>query len=355
MVRRVGFSDGFDHYVGLAAGNGGLNSAWIHWSPTGEGADGSLQVGLGGQGRCFYANSNTFNYTKTRMCEGSDSDVLASLAFTLKLSRLDTTTSLIMFGIMGSTGDVQMQLVFNPIGKVLVTGEGGVTLHTTDFAFAVGVEYRCAMTIDMTVADATVINLWANGEQIITDITADFQDAAVQNVGGVRIYGHSSYNNTDASQCYWDDIFMLLGTIENLGQVALYLAGPTADVVHNWTHSEGATGFGVVDEKPMNLTDYNSSATVGLRDLFSFADLTRVPDSILCITQVTGTSKEESGARQIQNVLKVGGVTDAIAPAFNESQTYQFAMSHWLVNPVSGIAWTVADYNALQSGYEDAA
>jgi hypothetical protein len=207
----------------------------------------------------------------------------------------------------------------------------------------------------MTVANATVMNLWVNSSKVIDEITADFQDSTTQNMGGVRLHSYGDFNDTDNTYCSFDDFIPILGVIDNYGEVALYLTGPNADILHQWTHSTGATGFGVVDEKPMNLSDYNSSGVVGNRDIFGFLDLTRVPDRIICVTQMTGTMKEEAGPRAIRNVLMVGGTEENLGADYNESQTYQFFSDHWLKNPETALEWTSVEYDALESGYEDAA
>jgi hypothetical protein len=353
MTVNVGFIEGFDPYPSVLSANAGVLGVWNLITYSGEPGALSLTLGFTGVGQCLTSDAVLFGGTITR---GFPATQHLSMAFGFRLengaSPYDMTESI---GILDESGNTQFSIGFNTLGRMTLKGEGGVTLWTSDKVFDGGVIYRCNMTVDSSVANATVVNLWETGNKIINNVTMDLQDSASQNMAAMRI----TIANTQLSlfknwKISYDDIVVLYGDeVVNLGETGIYMIGPTADILHQWTPSTGATNYPNVDDLPNNRdTDYNSSETVGFRDTFVMANLTRSPDKIHYVSQLTVARKEESGTRTIKHVLE-SGATEQLGHNANLSQSYTYIFDHYAKNPDGNVEWNKAAVDALTSGYED--
>src|SRR5574338_56875 len=349
---RVGFIDGFDHYPAATGGNGAVDSIW---TLVGSADATFLRTGLDGRGKALELNPDITDYRRRRMFDDGATATQISWAFSFVIIRYNDTTDEIA-RVVDSATATQFSLRLKPGGVIAIYGEGGVELATTSgIVLGTGTIYRACLTVDMTTADATILNMWINGTHVINGAVADFQDSALQNMGGIALYSNGDFNDTNTTYLQWDDFCVLLDTTINQGEVGVYQFAPTADVIKQWTPLTGTDNFAMVDELVMNRdTDYNSSSVVGNKDIFAFNDLTRIPDNIICVSQMTGIRKEETGTRSMNHILVVSGV-EYPSPAKNLSQSYLFPMDHFLVNPATLVTWSKADFDALTGGYQDAA
>ncbi|HWP59518.1 MAG TPA: hypothetical protein VNL14_16620 [Candidatus Acidoferrales bacterium] len=118
-----------------------------------------------------------------------------------------------------------------------------------------------------------------------------------------------------------------------------------------FTPSAGSNFQNVDEASPNDDTDYNSSATVGHKDLFTMQNL---PTG--AIPKAVGLrfrgKKTDAGARSVATSLR-HGTTDVQGDAYvlTESHTYS-PLQLYNTNPVTAGGWTEADVNALQTGYE---
>lgn len=96
---------------------------------------------------------------------------------------------------------------------------------------------------------------------------------------------------------------------------------------------------------------YNSSATPGQQDTFNF----NVVESLLDIfygLQITGAyRKDDAGTRTIKQAMKYSSTT-AYGSDWNVPDTvYSYFTDLFVLNPNTGLNWTLAEVNALAAGY----
>lgn len=120
----------------------------------------------------------------------------------------------------------------------------------------------------------------------------------------------------------------------------------------SWTPLTG-TNWGEVSETAMDSdTSYNSTTTVGNEDRFNFGALGSVLDTVFAV-QVTGAyRKDDGGTRTIEQSVWSGG-TETYGAGHNiPDVTYAYFTDLWVLNPTTGLNWTLTDINAMKAGYK---
>lgn len=107
----------------------------------------------------------------------------------------------------------------------------------------------------------------------------------------------------------------------------------------------------LVDELPVNTTDYVGSSTVGQRDLYAFEDL--IPAGTVHAVQVNAyVTKTDAGARNFKHLNRSGGGTVNAGANAALTTSYAIVTSALLITDADGTGWTPAKVNAEQFGIE---
>lgn len=157
---------------------------------------------------------------------------------------------------------------------------------------------------------------------------------------------------------YIDDLYVLDtagGTPWNtfLGDSRVeYLRPDGAGATQAWDLIGAATHWQAVDDgaTPDGDTSYIHTATLGLTDTETYLP-TGLPSGTIFGLQVNlYARKTDSGPRSIAPVLRHAGadyVGSNQAPSFG---TYNYLIQLYSLNPGTGVAWTIADVNAIEAG-----
>ncbi len=97
---------------------------------------------------------------------------------------------------------------------------------------------------------------------------------------------------------------------------------------------------------------YNTSNTLGQRDSFSHGNLVMTAGTVRGIQQITRWRKDDAGVRTAKQFLRVGGADYGESTASVLSTSYANRLRPIDLNPATGNAWTIAEINALEAGYE---
>ncbi|NTV02424.1 MAG: hypothetical protein HGB04_06515 [Chlorobiaceae bacterium] len=139
---------------------------------------------------------------------------------------------------------------------------------------------------------------------------------------------------------------------------------PSAPAEYNWsgatkTGSRGlkidykvtATNYGMVSEDVPNHISYNTTATVGNKDLFS-SDGTLPADAVVYAVQISGAfKKDDADPRYIANVVQSGSTThEGTSTALNAS--FAMVTDLLVLNPDTSAEWTSTQVNAAKIGYK---
>lgn len=151
----------------------------------------------------------------------------------------------------------------------------------------------------------------------------------------------------------YDDIYILNGAGSThtafLGDVSvepLYPNGAGAST--QFTPTSGANWTNV-DETDRSTADNVSSSTVGNTDLYTLGDL---PANVVTVHGVRALGywqKSDAGARTANLPIRSGGTTNNGA-SYVLPTSYSYALRLLPLNPVTGVAWTISEVNALEAG-----
>lgn len=335
--------DGYDHYPATmndASIPGSILSEYIF---TDQLNVGKIQVpGLNGIGKAL---KFTHNSGGVDMRKPITPCTQITLAITLMFTEYNiiNESKLIAFQDSNLADQFFLRQTFN--GFLELVGEGGAVMAVTAEAFLLNVMYRLNFRADIVAGTAQM--------KIAGDLTkgfdvtgVDLNDSALLNIETFRLA------NAAGVGVIFDDTYLLTNEYLDLPEVEVNTSGPSADDSVQWTPLNGIDNFAMVDEELMDgETTYNSSDTVGHKDMFVIPDLVRVPESIVCVSQITAARKEESATRQFKNVLNSGGFEfDGVNE--NLEQSYVYYKTHNRLNPDGSVAWNPSSYNAIKSGYE---
>lgn len=195
------------------------------------------------------------------------------------------------------------------------------------------------------------VEVKVNGATVISFTGDTFADVATLAITGI---GFLSVGNTQSS---FDDVYALDETGAApwntfLGDCRVEALRPDGLGVHQeWDLFGAATHWQAVDDAaaPNGDTSYLFTATQGLQETETFSPTGLPTGSIFGLQISLYARKTDAGPRVIAPVLRQG-ITDAIGQNRQPGLTYVYQIQLFQLNPVTGLAWTIADVNALEAG-----
>lgn len=193
---------------------------------------------------------------------------------------------------------------------------------------------------------AGTIDVWVNGAatpvlSLTGQDTRNGGNGPGINLLGIRGVGASTY----------DDLVVTDGT--NLGDVRIDTLYPNADGNYSqFTPSTGGTHYVLVDEAPVNTSDYNTStATLNDRDSYAMSNLgTLVSSTIHGVQVVTASLKTaDTGSRGLAPFIRSGSTNgDGTGRLLTASQSFQYQVAE--TDPNTSGAWSLSAINAMEVG-----
>lgn len=139
-----------------------------------------------------------------------------------------------------------------------------------------------------------------------------------------------------------------------LGDVAVRTLSPASNGTYSQlTGSDGNSvdNYLLVDEHAYSSTDYVGSATVGQKDSYVMADLPAGVSTVYAM-QVTGLmAKSDAALAQARYIVRSGG-TDYNGATRALGTTYVSYSDIFVTDPATGVAWTPAGVNSVETGME---
>lgn len=333
------FMDGFDYYatdaeVGLKYDAWAGAGFYVNMLPSG-GRRGGGCIQFYSQGG--YARKTFEDQTKWIM------------GFALKMEVMPTsTTQCIRF--IDSAGDTQCTLAISTSGALMA--------------------YRGTTSLLATSAMSLLANAWqyVEVEAVIHDTTGSFK-VRVDEVEVINVTNVDTKNNTpvgartiqfggggSAVNFDYDDLYILdgLGTTNNafLGDVRVDALLPNGAGAHtDFTPVGGANNWDNVNDAAMDSdTTYNTSATVGATDTFTFSDLAAVSGTIYGVQANLMARKDDAGTGSMKPIVRLNS-TDYEGTELTMSDSYINKITVFEQNPDTVAAWTQADINGAEFGY----
>jgi len=109
----------------------------------------------------------------------------------------------------------------------------------------------------------------------------------------------------------------------------------------------------VDDDPPDDDTTYNSSSTATDQDSFTFGALPGgITATVKALQVLLNVRKDDAGTRTVGPFLRISA-TDYNGDGVNVGDSYFYQNIYiWEENPNTSSAFTVAEINALEAGYE---
>lgn len=336
MAQTRAITEGFDLYPGdINIGGVGLRSTWI--SPNAEWM--GMGVGrYGGQSLNFFSGND---HRQMYRPFPASSQVVVGFAY-FRGSTLDT-----VFMHLRNNGNTD---------QITLRVDGAGYLYM----------YRGAALLKQSTVPLIVVNSWNYIELAVTvsetagntrlymnDVIVDdftFDNIDTQNVAGDSTIAQIMFEGRQSAQ--WDDVYVEIGGTTRVGEGRIVALPVTSDVQAQFTPSTGASNFAVVDEVPVNATDYNMSAVLGATDIFTVSDMNFTPAQIHGVQVSMIAQKDEAGLRIVNSKLVSNGIEADGTNLVLALNTFNWKRDFYAKNPDGGVNWLKAAVDALQVGYE---
>ena len=221
-------------------------------------------------------------------------------------------------------------------------------------------------------------NVWAanvyNFIEIFPTINGS-TGSVVVNINGVTVASISGANTQNTANAWWDTLAIRTYNNVSLALDDFYYAdtttGPGTYPCDNFLGDSRvatlfATGNDAVQWTPLTSTNwvevsevamdsdtsYNSTATPGDQDTYTFGALSGTITTIYGVQITTAQRKDDASPRTTKSVLKISstdyyGTTNSLP-----TSTYAYFTDLWILDPATSANWTVSDVNAATYGIQ---
>lgn len=201
--------------------------------------------------------------------------------------------------------------------------------------------------------------IWATAGNVAYILTSDSL--------GQPIFGGNTYDPIMGLK--WQSYYLMTDSNSQLWKMALtfsnsannFVMSPTgAGATTQFTPSTGANWQNVDEISGADDVDatYNSDSVAGHIDLFTKTALSgpAAPDQIYSVTiDITARRTSTGGTNPtMRGVVRIGGVNyfTAAITLTNDTSYHVVTFAAWTLSPATGVAWTIAELDAAQFGYE---
>jgi hypothetical protein len=224
------------------------------------------------------------------------------------------------------------------------------SLGSAAFTFADATWYYVEAEVVIS-ATAGTVKVWVDNV-----LKLDLSGLNTQATANPTTDGYQLFIATSASMSI-DELYFTDGAgslnVGRLGPRRAVLGVLNGDgVTTAWTRSTGSTNYTLVDEAPVNTTDWVQTDVLNNVDLYTIAALSDVTISSVNGVQV-GHFAQETGLtpREIQSVVRTGG-SNFNSAALALLGSYFSYLHIWEQNPNTAAAWTQAEIEGAQYGQE---
>ena len=197
-----------------------------------------------------------------------------------------------------------------------------------------------------------------NGQEVLNvPAGTDCQYQASPGVDTICLNGGSGNNN---AYNYFDNLYILdlTGSApynDFLGEVSVdsllpigngnsnQFIGSDADSNDNYLHVDELPG-------PDDDTSYVESSNVTDKDLYSYANLSNTPETVLGMQVTAYAKKDDSGTRTGKLITRVNSVDYEGSEFTPVEATYGYFTEIWALNPDDSAAWEEVDINSAEFG-----
>lgn len=337
MAAQIDFIDGFEDYPAISTAGVGLAS---QWNVSNAGQMSIVAGRVGGQAMRFGIGEHSAFRTLI------NPHTKLSGFFAFYWDEADTVGETdIPFMSIRNTTNAHFKMVTNFLRDFAIMGPAGTIIARVPNKIFLRTYYSIAWTWESHDSLGT-IKVWLNGELIINLANIDTRNAAGAN--GDRIY----FENVTNRAFVYDDVRVDTDSLTQIPEGRFATATISSDDSVQWTKNGGATNYSrIADATTDQDTTYNSSNTVGHRDVFGLTALGFNPDSIMAVVVSVCARKEDVATRRINAFIISNGV-EADSPDMFLSTNYVWNRKIYELNPDGDVPWIKSALTALKVGYE---
>jgi hypothetical protein len=243
-------------------------------------------------------------------------------------------------------GSVQAQVQIRAAGELQVTRGGTSLVISSGLGLTVDTWYFLEFKAVIGNAGAGSYDVRINGSSVLSG-SADTSFTANQNANQVVLWAPQATT-------WFDDLYICdgQGSVNNnfLGDRRVMAVRPDgAGNYSQWTPSAGSNYQNVDESAPDSDTTYNSSATAGQIDTYTFGAL-GVVGTVHGI-QTSLLVRHDDSTRTIREKVRISG-SDYNGANVSTGASYAYALNVRETNPATSAAWAVSEIDAAEAGVE---
>jgi hypothetical protein len=248
----------------------------------------------------------------------------------------------------------QTVLYVAPDGSFYVRrGSSGVNFATTPPILNIGAWHYVEVQTKVHLTQGT-FKLRVNNVQYLnlSNINTTFDSISPSTTLTSVRFGTGS----NSSRSMYDDLYVCAGDDDPfLGDLVVETIYPSGNGdVSEWRGSDGNTtdNYLLVDENPINGSDYVRTSTHGLRDLYQMQNLSLLAGTVLGVQHNIWAGSDDLPAEPCGISILNKGTTElksTLRTITTGGDDFRWCLP---INPDTGAAWTIAEVNALQSGVQ---
>jgi len=202
-------------------------------------------------------------------------------------------------------------------------------------------------------------NVYVNSQLVLTASSVQTSPNN-SNMGMVGLWGGTPNNSGQAFQ-FFDDFYVndFTGSYNNGSDGDIEAlpffpnaAGQFTQMTIGGT-SPAATNFGSVNQtSPDDDVTYVLAATNGLLDTYKVGPLPANVSQIVCVDTIIDGKTDAAGLGAGATVAPVlgNGTTTVVGTAQTLNTNYQYRRQYWGFNPITTTAWSLPDWNSVETG-----
>lgn len=348
MSRAYDMVESFDGYASISSATVGLKSKWINYPGSGDG-DAALIAGrYGGQAlRCDAGSSGESGFARA----AGLSDSTFSFHVSVRFGGNEIMQSGHLYFDENVTNHVNLKLY--PDGRVRLSRGGsdtspGTEIITTSIAVIAPDQWHTLSGRVKIHDSAGEFHLALNGDTDSPIISVTGVDTRNGGTGIVDTIGCNENRLTGGFASYLDVDDWLMSTDFDtwIPERKCTRRTVTSDGGHlDLVPSTGTDHFAVVDETPVNSSDYLQGSAAGEYDLLGVQALSAVPDTIDCLWVMGYGSKTDAATRGWKLGVRVDASDDDGAEFTLNSTQAKFERCVEK-NPDGTVDWDYAGFNS---------
>lgn len=251
----------------------------------------------------------------------------------------------------GSNGTIELTLTLNNATGVVKVWRGNLSTLLATATRRVSISqsayhwYEWRAIFD---GSAGAVEVWCDGAQIITATGLNTKQTSATYLNAAQIGSPGA----DAVWLYYDDFYISLGT--RLGDMRIATRVPTSDATPNdGTPSTGTAHWSLVDENPVNTTDYVTLTNVsGNKEMFGLSTFPAAAVTVWGVrVSAYGIKSNAINAYNVQVQCKSSTTTaEGDVLGFPGGTLWGSVSGLFLSDPATGAAWTTSGAAAMTAG-----